>query len=120
LAAIINWRPRCRAVLTTLRTLENYIHPDAIFEVSGLRVEFSDDDDVADLVARQTYERRAGHLPWESLPARGRKRRRDKAKARLNTEAVERMTPQRLAEQDPKGEVRSWLETIARLARGAE
>jgi hypothetical protein len=29
------------------------------------------------------------------------------------------MTPERLAERDPEGEVRSWLVTIARLARGA-
>lgn len=44
----------------------------------------------------------------------------DKAKVWHNTQAVERMTPQRLAERDPKGKVRSWLDTIARLARHVE
>jgi hypothetical protein len=119
-ADIVNWRPRCHAELCHMRSLENYLHPDAIFEVSGLRVEFSGDDHVAELIARQAYERHEGHLPWESLPPRARKRRRDKAKAWLNGRAVERMTPERLAESDPEGEVRSWLETIARLARGAD
>jgi hypothetical protein len=120
-AEIVNARPRCRAVLTRLRALENYLHPEAVFEVSGLRVEFSGDDDVADLVARKAHERNDGHLPWEAIPARARKRRRDKTKAAwLNTRAVERMTPGRLAERDPVGEVRGWLETIARLAHGAE
>ncbi len=119
-AEIVNARPRCRAVLTGLRALENYLHPEAVFEVSGLRVEFSGDDDVAELVVRKAYEQHPEHLLWEAIPARARKRRRDKAKAWLNSQVAERMTPQRLAERDPEGEVRSWLETIARLASGAE
>ena len=119
-AEIVNARPRCRAVLTRMRSLENCLHPEAVFEVSGLRVEFSSDDDVAERVARKTHDRNDGHLPWEAIPARTRKRRRDKTKARLNSRAVERMTPGRLAERDPAGEIRGWLETIARLAHGAE
>ncbi len=117
-AEIVNRRPHCRAVLTSFRSMENYLHPDAIFEASGLRVEFSGDDHVADLVARRAYERQERLIAWESLPARTRKRRRDKAKAWLNTRAVDRMTPDRLTECDPAGDVRSWLETIARLAEG--
>ena len=85
-----------------------------------MRVEFSGDDDVAELVARQAHERHEGHPPWESLPARARKQRRGAAKVWLNRRAAERMTAERLAQRDPAGEVRSWLETIARLARGAE
>lgn len=119
IADVVNCRPQCHAVLTHMRSLENYLHPAAVFEVSGLRVEYSADDNVADLVARHAYERYEGHQPWESLPSRARKRRRGKAKAWLNTRAVERMTPQRLAERDPNDEVRAWLETIARLARGS-
>jgi hypothetical protein len=119
-ASIVNSRPHCYAVLTRHRALENYLHPAAVLETSGLRVDFSGDDHIAEMVACQVHERQEGHLPWESLPARARKRRRDKAKAWLNTRAVERMTPQRLAERDPSGEVRSWLETIADLVRGAK
>jgi hypothetical protein len=119
-AEIVNRRPRCRAELTGHRSLENYLHATAIFEASGLSVEFSGDDHVAELVARQAYERQERTVPWESLPARTRKRRRDHCKAWLNTRAVDRMTPERLAERDPAGEVRSWLETIARLALARE
>ena len=116
-ANIINARPHAYAVLTRHRTLENYIHPSAIYETKGLRVTFSADDHVADIVACQIHERLEGHLPWNSLHVRARKLRRERAKIWLNTKAVERMTPQRLAQQDPAGDVRSWLETIARLAK---
>jgi hypothetical protein len=115
-ADIVNWRPNCRAVLTRFRTLENYLHGDAIFEASGIRVEFTEDDNVADLVARHVYERQGGHLPWQELPARGRKRRRNKVKQWLNARATDRMTAERLACQVPHGDVRSWLMTIAQLA----
>jgi len=116
-AAMVNWRPGCCAVVTSKRALENYLNADAIFEASGLRIEVADEEDVAELVARQAYERRERPLPWDQLPARARKRHRDKAKKWLNTRAVERMTPTRLAQRDPCGEVRSWLATIAALAR---
>ena len=51
IAAMVNSRPRCRAAVTTKRSLENYLHPAAIFEASGFSVAFSDDDDVPGLVA---------------------------------------------------------------------
>jgi hypothetical protein len=70
---------------------------------------------VAELLARTLYEQRERQIPWERLPARSRKRRRDKLKGRLNTEAVERMTAERLAQSDPDGEVRRWLAAIAEL-----
>lgn len=119
IARIVNLRPGCRAFLTSKRNLENYLDPRAIFEASGIEVEFSDHDPVADLVARQVHERAGNEPPWEELPPRARKRRRAKAKTWLNTRAVERMTLTRLAERDPEGEVRLWLVTIAELAAGS-
>jgi hypothetical protein len=116
---VVNWRPGCRGVLTAKRALENYLAPDAIFEASGLRVEFGDQDNVAELVAQAAYARQAGSVAWEELPPRTRKRRCYQAKKWLDTRAVECMTPQRLALRDPEGEVRSWLETIARLIDGS-
>jgi hypothetical protein len=113
---MVNYRPNCRAVLTGKRSLENYLDSDSIFEASGIRIDPSDNDDVAELVARNTYERSEKQQPWEELPARSRKRRRDRAKRWLNTRAVERMTMQRLALRDPSGEVLSWLKTIGALA----
>jgi hypothetical protein len=117
-AEMVSYRPNCRAVITGKRSLENYLAADCIFEASGIRVDPSDHDDVAELVARQTYERQQKQPLWQELPARSRKRRRDRAKQWLNRQAVERMTAERLALQAPQGEVQSWLETIGRLAAG--
>ena len=118
-AAAVNRRPGCRALLTTKRMLENYLHPAAICEARGIHVTFGDGDDVADLVARSTLEQAQGPA-WSGLPSRGRRRLRHQVKLWLNTEAVERMTAQRLESRDPSQEVRSWLLTIARMAGMAD
>jgi len=115
-AAVVNLRPGCRAAVTRKRTLENYLHSQAIQEAGGVKVQFTDEDDVPDLVAQACYERSTPAMPWESLPARARRRYRNHVKRWLNTRAVDRMTSERLAERDPQGEVRSWLLAIAELA----
>jgi putative ATP-dependent endonuclease of OLD family len=115
-AAIVNSRPRCRAAITSKRSLENYLHGDAIFEASGISVAFSDEDNVPELIARHANERHASGVRWDDLSARARKRLCYKAKKWLNTRAVEQMTPARLAERDGGGEVRSWLASIAVLS----
>ena len=117
-ADVVNLRPQCRAVLTKKRNLENYLHPEAIFEAGGAKLDYSDRDHVAELIARHCYARLNTQDSWNDLPTRTRRRRRNRVKKWLNTRAVERMTPKRLAEQDPEGEVRCWLATIARLAGG--
>ena len=116
IADAVNRRPRCRAVLTAKRSLENYLAPSAVREAGAVDITFSDHDDVAELVARQMHTRIDRQAPWNDMAARARKRRRDRVKKWLNTRAVERMTPRRLAERDPAGDVRCWLATIARLA----
>jgi len=115
-AAIVNCRPRCCARITSKRSLENYLDPESIREVSGIVLDFSDDEDVPDLVAQHIWSRQSRRIGWRDLPARARKRHRDRVKRWLNTLVVDRMTIKRLAQTDPGGEVRSWLETIARLA----
>jgi len=116
-AAMVNSRPRCRAAITSKRSLENYLHPDAVFEASGFAIVFSDDDNVADLIARRANERHDPVVAWEELSAHARKRLRYKAKRWLNGRAVEKMTAARLAERDTSGEVRSWLTMIATLSQ---
>lgn len=115
-AELVNCRSGCYGVVTSKRTLENYLDSRAVFEASGLQITFSDDDNVADVVARAQHARQGPQESWDELPSRSRKRRRDKAKRWLNTKAVERMTPERLRQRDPEGEIRSWLEMIAKLA----
>jgi putative ATP-dependent endonuclease of OLD family len=115
-AEIVNGRANCQACLTKKRAIENYLHPIAVREVSGLDLTYGDDDDVANLVARLGFERQDHELAGQELPARARKRCRETAKRWLNRQAVERMTPERLAERDPAGEVRDWLRSISELA----
>ena len=112
---IVNQRPNCRAHLTRKRAIENYLHPRAVEEVSMLDLNFGDEEDVADLVARACFERQDHELTWEELPGRARKRCREGAKRWLNRQAVERMTVEMLDERDPEGEVRGWLEVIAEM-----
>lgn len=118
-ARIVNQRAGCRACVTRKRALENYLHPAAISECRPIQADFSDEDDVADLVARQCFLRQVPNLAWTALPSRARKRLRSQAKRWLNTSAVERMTVSRLVERDSADEVRSWLISIADLARNA-
>jgi hypothetical protein len=114
-AEVVNRRALCQATVTKKRSLENYLHPAAIQEACGIELAFSDDDLVADLVAERLYGRK-DEAPWAELPRRTQARRRNRVKKVLHIRAAERMTPQRLAQRDPKGEVRSWLEAIAHLA----
>jgi hypothetical protein len=115
LVEMLNQRPHCRAVLTSKRAIENYLHADAVREAGDVQVSFGDSDDVAELVARASL-RPGDCRTWESLSKRARRRLRDKAKKWLNREAVDCMTPERLAERDPNAEVIDWLRTIADLA----
>jgi hypothetical protein len=114
--ALVNRRPVCRAVLTAKRSLENYLHCDAIQEARGVRLTFDDQTDVADLAARHCYDSRPPDVPWHELTPRARKRLRERAKHWLNCYAAACMTPQRIAQRDSADEIRGWLRTIAELA----
>jgi len=113
---LVNQRPGCRAFITAKRTLENYLHPAALFDARGIDITFGDFDDVAAVVARHVWDRAAKPIDWLLLPLRARNRLRAKVKRWLNTEAVMRMTHWRLAERDARGEVMSWLNAITLLA----
>ena len=112
----INQRIRCRAVLTRKRSLENYLHPQAIQAVADITVEFGDHDCVASEVAQRVLDSRHADYSWKQLTRRIRVRLRNRAKHWLNTSAVEQMTVPLLQERDPDGEIISWLETIGQLA----
>jgi hypothetical protein len=118
-ARIINLRSGCRATITSKRSIENYLHWNAILEARGVEVRFSDDDDVADLVAERCFLRQHPVDRWSELSARTRRRLRNRAKSWLNTLAVDRMCAARFAERDPCGEIRGWLRMIAEMAGGS-
>ncbi len=118
-ARIINLRPGCHAAVASKRSIENYLHCDAIREARGVDVRFSDDDDVADLVAERCFLRQHLGDRWGELSTRARRRLRNRAKSWLNTLAVDRMSVARFAERDPAGEIRDWLWMTAELAGGS-
>ncbi len=115
----VNSRSGCVAAMTGKRGAENYIHPQAIFKARGVQLNYGDQDDVAEMVARCCYALCGGSRPWRELHSRKRRRMKNQAKGWLNSEAVSHMTPKLLDQHDPKGEVRSWLEAIGWLASSA-
>lgn len=104
-----------KAFLTKKREAENYLHPDAIREVLGVEVEVSDENDVPEAVARAIHNRQEGNVPWEQLSDRRRKRKKDEAKKRLNTEVAAAMTVERLRERGALDEIREWFGAIKAL-----
>lgn len=112
---LVNRRPGCRACLTGKRSLENYLHPAAIYEAHGIAIDFGDEDEVPLLAARACYQERPVAGPWTGLTPGARKRLKGRAKHWLNTYAADRMTLDRLFARDPDGEITSWLATIGHL-----
>ena len=114
-ARIVNLRPGCSAFVSGKRSVENYLHPQAIFQASGIQIEFGDNDDVAEVVALKRFLTHDSDRNWLSITARCRRRLRNRAKLWLNRDAAGRMTAELLAARDPDGEVRNWLTTIAEM-----
>ena len=117
-ARIVNCRDGCRAVVTSKRSLENYLHPQAIFEAGGVRIEIADDDDVAEAVAQKRFLNHDPDRNWSETTARCRRRLKNQTKQWLNRSAVDRMTVGLLAASDPDGEIRGWLTAIGEMANG--
>jgi hypothetical protein len=114
-AQSIECRNGCRAVISRKRALENYLHPAAIYEARGVDVEIGDEVDVADVVASRLFTEKMPTCSWEELPLRARKRFRNRVKKWLNTDAVDRMTYERLRDRGGAEEIASWLSTIREL-----
>lgn len=114
-AAALNARPACRAFVTRYRSLNNYLHVDAVREGLGVTITFSPTDDVAETVARKSFRPSTDYSAWDHLSRRAKRRQRDRVKGRLNTEAVDRMTFELLAQSAPAGDVIGWLTVIGEL-----
>ncbi|MCA9249348.1 MAG: hypothetical protein KDA42_19635, partial [Planctomycetales bacterium] len=70
MVARINRRGGCHAALTKKRSLENYLHPTAIYAASGLTLQFSDFDSVAHLAAKHAFDAKSPDTAWGNLSAR--------------------------------------------------
>ncbi|MFZ4286311.1 ATP-binding protein [Variovorax sp. HJSM1_2] len=108
----VNQRPACKAVSTTRREVENFMHHEAVNACANalqlpltLNAPFGPDSDVpADLVA-----------VLNPLAPASSKWGQNRVKAWLAEVVLASMTPQMVAEVDPDREMKSWLTDIDRM-----
>jgi predicted ATP-dependent endonuclease of OLD family len=87
-----------KAVQTMKRTMENYIHPGAIYRITKVQVEVQDDNDYVNDLSNAL------------------RKKKNVVKAILSDEVVPAMTVTEIDERDPDSEVRGWLKDMAKLA----
>lgn len=87
------------AVVMRKRELENYLHPDAIEQTNeiGIRVQFEDHDDLPAMIGQAKN--------WKP----------GTAKKKLSAYAFPKMTAEMLRQRDPDGEIRQWMERLAKM-----
>ena len=114
----VNARDNCDAVCTTKREMENYVHPEAIqaaYAANGLNVnlpaQFADFDDVP-LIVAQALHQEGGETPWAELKPENQRDKQSRAKRFINSQGVQQMSADHLAETDPEGEIAEWLTSI--------
>lgn len=101
---------------TTKPELENYLVKEAIEEAyadNDLIVvipEITDDMDVPKEVAKCVYE--VGGLLWEDLDEKKKKKKESSVKKILNTQAIEKMTVDRIRARNGYDEMKNWLDNI--------
>ena len=72
------------AHVTSKRASENYLHPAAVLEATGMVVEFDDVSNVPDLLASKVVTLTSA-TAWTELSRRSRTRLRNRLKRVLNT-----------------------------------
>ena len=103
------------ATITSKKTIENYLHPDAIMESIGVQINYTDSDNVVEIVSKARWELDNAGKDWNNptdISDRRKGRFKSLIKVKLNTESVAKMTQQRINEMDPAHEIESWLNTI--------
>lgn len=95
-------------VQTAKHEIESYLHPDAINDALGVKV------DVADhLNANGHAVPKSVSVALHALNPMGDPMKDSTVKKLLAAKAFPRMTAQRLAERDPNGEVKNWMVRLA-------
>lgn len=109
-----------KAFNTTKLELENYLTKEAIeeaFASNGTIITLpviEDNMDVPNVVARILYETSPEKI-WDDLVESKQKRRESRIKKMLNSQAVEKMTIERLIERNALDEMELWLNTLRDL-----
>jgi len=106
-----------KAFNTSKTELENFLTREAIEEAyakNGTIVtipEIEDDMDVPNTVARALFETSAEKI-WDDLDESKQKRKESRVKKMLNTQAVEKMTIERLKQRNALEEIELWFNTL--------
>jgi len=136
----INELKNCKAVLTSKREMENYLHPKAIQLALGDRLKgqidnniinkamdefkdsYSDNTDIPREIAEIVYElsKKQDGVEWSDLSEKSKESKISKAKGWLNDAAVQKMTPNMLDEIDVNNDIRSWLSYISKVVQQGE
>ena len=117
IACAFTKRPNCTVWTTNRKELENYVHPIVIkseySSYAGAGIEF---EDVPMLFAQAVHEASGSGKTWTEVCSDPEKleKKISKAKKRLCTELVSKMTPELLSAIDTSNEVRTWLKEIGR------
>ncbi|MGO2069502.1 ATP-binding protein [Glutamicibacter arilaitensis] len=94
------------AILTSKLMMENYLHPDAVFEALGVRVEVTAECNVPEVAAEATRTTNGVRPVKNGI-----------VKSRLADAGFGHMTLERLDESDPDGDVKGWFEKLAEMAK---
>jgi predicted ATP-dependent endonuclease of OLD family len=97
-----------QAFLTKKRELENYYHPDSIYEVAGVRVTLTDQCDACMVVAQPAHEDRNPGQPWANLSDRDKRNRAKRIKSELANTIADRLTYDRLVATGFADEFKEW------------
>jgi putative ATP-dependent endonuclease of OLD family len=121
-ADAINLRPQCKAQITAMKEIENYLHMDAInqayqsFGISlGLAGNFGPFDDVPLGIAQRVHSLSGSTVGWDQLDRKTAANKISNAKAHLNKIAPAFMTKALLDVVDPTGDLLSWFHNIRSL-----
>lgn len=122
-ADAINNRDRCKAVITTKKEMENYLHFESINEAYaqqsnialGLTDNFGDFDDVPAKIAESVHNVAGSQKAWSELDTDAREKKISKAKRMLNHAAATLMTGERIANIDPTSEISGWFAEMKQL-----
>ncbi len=113
----INRRPRCQAMLTSKRSLENYFHNDAIRTVLALDIEIDDESQVVQQLTEAQFRKWGEAKAWNGLRRGAAGGGRNVSNACSTWRVLPILTAHHLAERDPAGEVGGWLWKIGSIAR---
>lgn len=100
------------AFLTVRREMENYLHPHCIADEYQVEVTFTDWCDVPALVAEAAHGASETANAWAQLDDDKKSSKISRAKRRLNTSVVARMTLAQVQQVDAQGEMLGWFKAI--------